>query len=251
VRLQGKVAIVTGAGSGIGRAITRGFAAEGARVLAADIRLEAAQETCAMSPPAGSTIALQADVSRAADAQRMVAAAVERFGRLDVLVNNAAIQLIGQDAPCHELDEDVWERTMAVNLRGPFLCTKHALPELIRAGGGSIVNIASPTGFDKGAGYTAYATSKGGLSTLTRVVALDYAGHKVRCNAIVPGATETPLIASLLDDPDVRARLERLSPLGRLGQPQDLVPLAIYLASDESAFSTGAHFFADGGAVLH
>ena len=181
----------------------------------------------------------------------MVAAAAERFGRLDVLVNNAAVQLIGQDAPCHELDEDVWERTMAVNLRGPFLCTKHALPELLRAGGGSIINLASPTGFDKGAGYTAYATSKGGLSTLTRVVALDYARHKVRCNAIVPGATETPLIASLLDDPDVRARLERLSPLGRLGQPQDLVPLAIYLASDESAFSTGAHFFADGGAVLH
>ena len=251
MRLQGKVAIVTGAGSGIGRAIARGFAAEGARVVAADIRLEAAQETRATSPPAGSTIALQADVSRAADAQRMVAAAVERFGRLDVLVNNAAIQLIGQDAPCHELEEDVWERTMAVNLRGPFLCTKHALPELIRAGGGSIINIASPTGFDKGAGYTAYSTSKGGLSTLTRVVALDYARHKVRCNAIVPGATETPLIASLLDDPDVRARLERLSPLGRLGQPQDLVPLAIYLASDESAFSTGAHFFADGGAVLH
>ena len=251
MRLQGKVAIVTGAGSGIGRAIARGFAAEGARVVAADIRLEAAQETRATSPPAGSTIALQADVSRGADAQRMVAAAVERFGRLDVLVNNAAIQLIGQDAPCHELEEDVWERTMAVNLRGPFLCTKHALPELIRAGGGSIINIASPTGFDKGAGYTAYSTSKGGLSTLTRVVALDYARHKVRCNAIVPGATETPLIASLLDDPDVRARLERLSPLGRLGQPQDLVPLAIYLASDESAFSTGAHFFADGGAVLH
>ena len=251
MRLQGKVAIVTGAGSGIGRAIAHGFAAEGARVVAADIRLEAAQETRATGPPAGSTVALQADVSRAADAQRMVAAAVERFGRLDVLVNNAAIQLIGQDAPCHELDEDVWERTMAVNLRGPFLCTKHALPELIRAGGGSIINIASPTGFDKGAGYTAYATSKGGLSTLTRVVALDYARHQVRCNAIVPGATETPLIASLLDDPDVRARLERLSPLGRLGRPQDLVPLAIYLASDESAFSTGAHFFADGGAVLH
>ena len=249
MRLAGKVAIVTGAGSGIGRAITLGFAADGAKVIAADIRLDAAAETA--SSARESVVPVQADVSLATDAKRMVATAVERFGRLDVLVNNAAIQLIGQDAPCHELYEDVWEKTMAVNLRGPFLCTKHALPELIRAGGGSIINIASPTGFNKGAGYTAYSASKGGLSTLTRVVALDYAQHKVRCNAIVPGATETPLITALLDDPEVRARLEALSPLGRLGRPQDLVPLAIYLASDESSFSTGAHFFADGGAVMH
>jgi NAD(P)-dependent dehydrogenase (short-subunit alcohol dehydrogenase family) len=113
------------------------------------------------------------------------------------------------------------------------------------------VNIASPTGFNKGAGYTAYSTSKGGLSTLTRVVALDYAKDKIRCNAIVPGATETPLITSLLQDPETRQRLETLAPLGRLGRAEDLVPLAVYLASDESSFSTGAHFFADGGSVMH
>jgi meso-butanediol dehydrogenase / (S,S)-butanediol dehydrogenase / diacetyl reductase len=220
-------------------------------VVAADVNLAAAQETAGLSPTPGYVIPIQADVSRADDARRLVAATVDAWDQLNVLVNNAAVQLIGRDAPCAELDEAVWEQTMAVNLRGPFLCTKHALPELIRAGGGSIVNIASPTGFDKGAGYTAYSTSEGGLSTLTRVVALDYARHNVRCNAIVPGATATPLITSLLEDEETRRKLEALSPLGRLGKPEDLVPLAVYLASDESSFATGAHFFADGGAVMH
>jgi NAD(P)-dependent dehydrogenase (short-subunit alcohol dehydrogenase family) len=181
----------------------------------------------------------------------MVQRAIEALGRLDVLVNNAAVQLHGQDGRCHEVNEAVWAQTLAVNLTGPFLCAKYALPELIRAGGGSIVNIASPTAFDgKGAGYTAYSTSKGGVSTLTRVIASDYARDGVRCNAIVPGATQTPLIESLLADEETRRRLEALSPLGRLGQPSDVVPLAIYLASDESAFATGAHFFVDGGSVM-
>jgi len=249
-RLQGKVAVVTGAGSGIGRAIALGFVAEGARVVAADVRLEAAQETATLSPVSGNLIAVQADVSRAEDVQRLVEATLDVWDHFGVLVNNAAIQLIGQDTRCHELDEAVWEHTHAVNLRGPFLCTKYALPVMLRLGGGSIINIASPTGFNKGAGFTAYATSKGGLSTLTRVVASDYAHDGVRCNAIVPGATETPLISSLLEDDVVRRQLETLSPLGRLGKPQDIVPLAVYLASDESSFSTGAHFFADGGAMM-
>ena len=251
MRLAGKVAIITGAGSGIGRAIALGFLKEGAKVLAVDLRLEAAHETALLAGDDSAIQTHRADVSVAQDVQEMVRSAEERFGKVDVLVNNAAIQLIGQDSRAHELDDEVWERTMAVNLRGPYLCIKHVIPALLRAGGGSIVNLASPTGFNKGAGYTAYSTSKGGLSTLTRVVALDYARDNIRCNAIVPGATETPLITSLLEDPDVKARLETMAPLGRLGLPEDLVPLAVYLASDESSFSTGAHFFADGGSVMH
>ena len=251
MRLTNKVAIITGAGSGIGRAIALGLVKEGAKVLAVDLRLEAAQETAALAANDPAIHSHSADVSRASDVHEMVRAAEELFGKVNILVNNAAIQLIGQDSRAHELDDDVWERTMAVNLRGPYLCIKHVIPAMLRAGGGSIVNLASPTGFNKGAGYTAYSTSKGGLSTLTRVVALDYAQDKIRCNAIVPGATETPLITALLEDPEVKARLETMAPLGRLGRPEDLVPLAVYLASDESSFSTGAHFFADGGSVMH
>ena len=251
MRLSGKVAVVTGAGSGIGRAIALGFVKEGANVLAVDLRLDAAEETVRMAESPNAIAAHGADVSNAQDVAQMVRAAEERFGAVNVLVNNAAIQLIGQDARAHELEDDVWEKTMAVNLRGPYLCIKHVIPAMLRAGGGSIVNLASPTGFNKGAGYTAYSTSKGGLSTLTRVVALDYARDKIRCNAIVPGATETPLITSLLEDPEVKQRLETMAPLGRLGRAADLVPLAVYLAADESSFSTGAHFFADGGSVMH
>jgi NAD(P)-dependent dehydrogenase (short-subunit alcohol dehydrogenase family) len=181
----------------------------------------------------------------------MVERAVEAFGQLDVLVNNAAVQLHGQDGRCHEVDEDVWAQTLAVNLTGPFLCAKYAIPALLRRGGGAIINIASPTAFaSKGAGYTAYATSKGGVSTLTRVIATDYGRDGIRCNAIVPGATQTPLIESLLADDETRSRLEAMSVLGRLGQPADVVPLAIFLASDESSFATGAHFFVDGGSVM-
>jgi NAD(P)-dependent dehydrogenase (short-subunit alcohol dehydrogenase family) len=263
MRLPGKVALVTGGGSGIGRAIALGYAREGARVVAADVDLGAAEQTAALAAgpgvsPGGAAptdhvpvLALQVDVADPASVQALVGTLLDRLGTLDVLVNNAAIQLHGQDGPCHEVDEAVWERTVAVNLRGPFLCTKYALPALIRSRRGAIVNIASPTAFGaRGAGYTAYATSKGGVVTLTRVVAADYAGAGVRCNAIVPGATETPLIESLLRDDATRRRLSALGPIARLGQPEDVVPLAVYLASDESAFATGSLFFVDGGSVM-
>ncbi|MGE3910371.1 MAG: SDR family NAD(P)-dependent oxidoreductase, partial [Chloroflexota bacterium] len=246
-RLDGKVAIVTGAGSGIGRAITLGYAREGARVLAIDVNLAGAQETAAQAG-SDAVLAHHADITDPAQVEAAVSACVKAFGTLSVMVNNAAIQLHGQDGPCHEVPLEIWERTLAVNLRGPFLGAKYALPALMQAGGGVVINIASPTGFaGLGAGYTAYATSKGGVTTLTRVIAKDYAQHGIRCNAIVPGATETPLTDEIFADQDVRQALTGATALGRLGKPADLVGIAIFLASDEAAFATGAHFFVDGG----
>jgi len=158
------------------------------------------------------------------------------------------VQLHGQDARAHELSEEVWDRTYAVNLRGVWLCSKYAIPLMLKQGGGSIIHVASPTGMLGCApGYTAYSSSKGGVFGLTRVMAADYARDNIRVNAIVPGAMETPLIAELLTDQQTRQNLAALMPLGRLGQPEDVVGLALFLASDESRFCTGGIYMVDGG----
>jgi NAD(P)-dependent dehydrogenase (short-subunit alcohol dehydrogenase family) len=246
MRLRGKVAVVTGGGSGIGRAIALAYAREGAGVAVVDRDGGAAERTA--SEAGSGARAIVADVGEVDQVRGAVDRVTVDLGRLDVLVNSAAIQLHGQDGRVHEVPEEVWERTLRVNLSGLFLCMKYAIPAMIRGGGGAIVNIASPTGLHgRAARYAAYSASKAGVITLTRVAAVGYARDGIRVNAIVPGPTDTPLIAGPLEDPATRTGIEAAVPFGRLGTPEDLTGIALYLASDESAFATGSLFVVDGG----
>jgi NAD(P)-dependent dehydrogenase (short-subunit alcohol dehydrogenase family) len=251
MRLQGKIAIVTGGASGIGRATAERFASEGARVTIADRNREAGEVVvAAITQSNGEAFFAPTDISQSLEVTAMVKATAERFGGVDVLFNCAGVQLHGQDARAHELSEEVWDRTFAINIRGMWLCAKYTIPCMIERGGGSIINVGSPTGlYGMGAGYTAYSASKSAAFGLTRVMAADYGRDNIRVNAIVPGATTTPLIASLLDDAQRRAELEQLSPLGRLGIPADVAALAVFLASDESRFCTGGYYMVEGGST--
>jgi NAD(P)-dependent dehydrogenase (short-subunit alcohol dehydrogenase family) len=249
MRLSNKVAVITGAGSGMGHAMAERFGREGARVVVAELNPESgAAVAAAITAAGGDAMFVRADVSNAADVRALMAATVERYGGLDVLVNNAAVQLHGRDARAHELPDDVWDRTYAINIRGAWLCAKHGIPALLARGGGAIINIASPTGMLGCApGYTAYSSSKGAMFGLTRVMAADYARDNIRVNAIVPGATETPLIAEMLADPRQRAELHALSMFGRLGKPEEVAAMAVFLASDEAVYCTGGTYMVDGG----
>jgi NAD(P)-dependent dehydrogenase (short-subunit alcohol dehydrogenase family) len=243
------VTVITGAASGIGRAAAEAFVSEGAVVGLLD-RDEAglARLVAALGPAA---FVLQADVADEASVRNAFEEVRRRHGRLDVLYNCAGIQLHGQDSRAHELPLEVWRRTLDVNLTGMFLCCKHGIALMLEGGHGSVINCASPTGLTGcGAGYTAYSSSKGGIFALTRVLAIDYARDGIRVNSVVPGTTQTPLIEALLADPETRNSLEAGTPLGRLGTPQDLTGIAVFLASDESAFATGATFMVDGGVTI-
>jgi dihydroanticapsin dehydrogenase len=242
-RLAGKVGVVTGAAGGIGAAAVRAFVAEGAHVGLID-RPGVPLEKLA-AELADSVTALPTDVTSEAE----VCAAFALWNqRADFVYVCAGQQLHDVDGPIAEVTLETWERTMAVNLTGAFLSVKHAMEPLCAAPSGSLVLCGSPTGITmSGAGNTAYGASKAGMMALARIVAADYAARGVRANVIVPGTTQTPLIEALLDDEPTRAALLAGTPLGRLGTPDDLTGLAVFLASDESRFATAATFAVDGG----
>jgi NAD(P)-dependent dehydrogenase (short-subunit alcohol dehydrogenase family) len=235
-RIAGKVALVTGAASGIGRATALRFAAEGARVLAADVADNVDTVDGALSP-------LHCDVSDEQSVEAAVARILEEHRRLDVLCNSAAIA--PASGPLTDLDTATFDRVMAVNVRGTFLTMKYAIPLMAASGGGSIINLASIASFVASGRSTAYTTSKGAVMALTRAAAVEYAEAGIRVNAICPGTVETPLNAGL--DPTLKQHYESLHPIGRLGRPEEIAAMALFLASDECTFATGAAFIVDGG----
>lgn len=248
-RIDGKVAIVTGAGSGIGEAIAHRFAEENAAVVIAEWNHAAgARVEADIRARGGRALFIPTDVSRAPEVEAMVRRSVAEFGRLDILVNNAAIQILGRLA---ETSEEDWDRIQSVNLKGVFLCSKYAIPEMLRTGGGSIVNIASVLALVGDPDLAAYCAAKGGVLALTRAAALAYGPLGIRVNAICPGDVDTPMVRDYFDkDPNPEALRREISSkyaLRRIAEPCEIAEAALYLASDASSFITGTALVIDGG----
>jgi len=244
-RLDGKVAVITGAAGGIGREAAVLFSEEGASVCVADVSAEAGEEAAAACREA---FFQQVDVTDPASVDAMYAAAVERYGGVDVLYNNAGI-MPADDASVLDTAPDAWERVLDVNAKGVFLCCQHGLPRLLERGGGSVINVASFVALVGAAtSQIAYTASKGAVLSLTRELAVEFARQGVRVNALCPGPVETPLLMRLFeDDPAAYERRRVHLPMGRLAKPREVVNAALFLASDESSYVNGSTFLVDGG----
>ena len=249
MRLKGKVALITGAGMGQGREAALLFAREGARVVVCDVNERAAADTArAIGRKGGKALAVVGDVGRESDVERMVDEGVRKFRALHVLYNNAGVLWKDRDRSVLETSSENWDRVQAINLKGPFFVTKHGIPHLIRAGGGSIINIGSVSAL---AGFTlaqdAYTCAKGALIALTRSLAIQFARKNVRCNIIHPGIIETPVQAPYLKDRAKRRSFEESIPFGRIAHPREIAQVALFLASDDSSYGTGTEIVVDGG----
>jgi len=248
MRLDGKVAVITGGGSGMGKIASELFADEGAKVVLTDVNDEAGEAAAAGIVAAGGDAAyVHADVSKESEAEAMVRAAVERFGGLHILYNNAGVML-PDDGSVDTTDERIWDITLGVNVKGVAFGCKFGVPAMIASGGGSIINVASFVAWLGAAtSQTAYTASKGAVLAMTREIAVEYARKGVRCNALCPGPIETPLLMQLLSDEQKKQRRFVHIPMGRLGQAEELAKAALFLASDDSSYMTGASLIVDGG----
>jgi NAD(P)-dependent dehydrogenase (short-subunit alcohol dehydrogenase family) len=248
MRLENKVAIITGGGDGIGQAAAVLFGKEGASVAIADINLEKANNTLNMIKASnGKAMVVQVDVTKADSVEKMVKDVIKAYGRIDILVNNAAVFI---EATVLNTSEKDWDNIMAINLKGIFLCCKYTIPEMIKAKKGSIVNIGSEAGITGFKNQTAYDASKGGVVNMTRAMALDFAEYNVRVNCVCPGTTETPMVKQAIavaPDPVQARRNFSSRPLLRLGRPEEIAAGILYMASDESPYATGSILAIDGG----
>ena len=248
-RFSGKSVIVTGGGSGIGRATALAFAAEGARVVVGDIHEQEGQATVAAAKErGGEAVFVRADVSRAADCAALVDEAVKRYGRLDVAFNNAGINI--RVAPIAEIEEAEWQRMLAINLTGVYLALKYQVPAMKRTGGGAIINTASVGGLIGTAGVATYCATKHGVIGLTRSAALEYIKDGIRINAICPGATRTAMLEEWFKDPEIERSVKGQHPIGRIAEPEEIARAVLFLASSDASFMVGHPLTIDGGLTV-